>query len=77
MAATAAPPDPSRDRAGVAAVSDRVLMERLDVPFRQKAAVEGAIVVLLGEVGRSSRRPGANEEWSSRHGMLERAPPGH
>ena len=33
-------------------MSDRALMERLDVRFRQKAAVEGAIVVLLGEVGR-------------------------
>ncbi len=33
-------------------MSDGVLMEQLDVLFRRKAAVEGDIVVLLGEVGR-------------------------
>jgi hypothetical protein len=67
MAATAAPPDPSLDSAGVAAMSDRALMERLDVLFRQKAALDGAIVVLLGEVGRREayREEGATsaEPW--------------
>jgi len=37
---------------GVATMSNDDLMARLDVLFRQKAAVDGAIVVLLGEVDR-------------------------
>ena len=36
----------------VAAMSNEDIMGRLDVLFRRKAAVEGAIVVLLGEVDR-------------------------
>ena len=35
-----------------ASLSDAAIRERLDQLFRQKAALDGAIVVLLGEVGR-------------------------
>ena len=53
--------------AGAAALSNDEIVERLDALFRQKAAVEGAIVVLLGEVGRrqSYREEGATgpEPW--------------
>ena len=35
-----------------ASLSDAAIRQRLDELFRQKAAVDGAIVVLLGEVGR-------------------------
>lgn len=48
-------------------MSDGVLMERLDALFRQKAALDGAIVVLLGEAGRREayREEGATspEPW--------------
>ena len=54
--------------AGAAALSNDEIVERLDALFRQKAAVEGAIVVLLGEVGRrqSYREEGATgpEPWA-------------
>ncbi|HXP32414.1 MAG TPA: DUF222 domain-containing protein [Acidimicrobiales bacterium] len=55
--------------AWAAALSNEAIAERLDGLFRQKAAVEGAIVVLLGEVGRRQayRDEGATatEPWAA------------
>ncbi len=55
--------------ASAAALSNDAIAERLDGLFRQKAAVEGAIVVLLGEVGRRQayRDEGATatEPWAA------------
>ncbi len=52
-----------------AALSNEKIAERLDGLFRQKAAVEGAIVVLLGEVGwrQAYRDEGATgpEPWAT------------
>src|SRR5580658_9924918 len=58
-----------RDLVGAAAaLSNEEIAERLDGLFRQKAAVEGAIVVLFGEVGRRQayRDDGATslEPWA-------------
>jgi hypothetical protein len=54
--------------AEAAALSNEEIVGRLDELFRQKAAVEGAIVVLLGEVGRRQafRDEGATaaEPWA-------------
>jgi hypothetical protein len=54
--------------AGAAAMSNDEIVSRLDALFRQKAAVDGAIVVLLGEVGRRQayRDEGAiaSEPWA-------------
>ena len=53
---------------GAAALSNEAIAERLDGLFRDKAAVEGAIVVLLGEVARRQayRDEGATatEPWA-------------
>ena len=55
--------------ASAAALSNEAIADRLDGLFRQKAAVEGAIVVLLGEVGRRQayRDEGATatEPWAA------------
>ena len=70
MAETAPPLRPARvDLIGPAgAMSDSQIRARLDLLFRQKAAVEGAIVVLLGEVDRRQayRAEGATsaEAWA-------------
>ena len=45
-------PQPLPDGGEVASMSNEDIMGRLDVLFRHKAAVEGAIVTLLGEVDR-------------------------
>jgi Domain of unknown function (DUF222)/HNH endonuclease len=54
--------------AAAAALSDEEIAARLDGLFRQKAAVEGSIVVLLGEVGRRqayrSEGATATEPWA-------------
>ncbi len=54
---------------GAAALSNEQIREHLDELFRQKAAVEGAIVVLLGEVDRRQayRDEGAtsSEPWAT------------
>jgi hypothetical protein len=59
------------DTAATSGLSDAALMDQLDALFRQKAAVEGAIVMVLGEVGRREayRDEGATsvEPW-----MVER-----
>ena len=51
-----------------AALSDEEIVDRLDRLFREKAAVEGSIVVLLGEVERRQtyRQDGAtsSEAWT-------------
>jgi len=63
-------PDGGTDLIGVAAsLSNEEIAELLDGLFRQKAATEGAIVVLLGEVGRRQayRDEGATgpEPWAA------------
>jgi hypothetical protein len=57
--------------AGAAAMPNQQIRDRLDELFRQKAVVDGAIVVLLGEVDRRQafRDEGAT---SSEHWVMER-----
>ena len=57
--------------AGAAVMPNEQIRDRLDELFRQKAIVEGAIVVLLGEVGRRQafRDEGAT---STEHWVVER-----
>ena len=67
------PPDPGpigADLIGAAAaLSNEEITDRLDGLFRQKAAVEGAIVVLLGEV---DRRQAYRDEGATRAGTMGR-----
>ena len=60
---------PTDTIASAAALSNEAIAERLEGLYRQKAAVEGAIVVLLGEVGRRQayRDEGATatEPWAA------------